>query len=310
MPHGLSPRARTDAARYGHEVPTRVRDRSPTVASAATSGSRALLRPVGLQAPSSSRPTRDRAQSRFGRAVGRRQSRRRSSRSSPRRATGRRPCWPSGPNARRSTGGLDLRRRHDNDPAVLLTYIAVALHRIERIDPRCSDRSPRQVPASRVLGDSSPPWPRCAQPVSLVLDHLEAVTNPESLDAVAALALRLPAGSQMAIGSRNALPLPAARLRAQGGIVEIGVEDLAMNRRRRRLAADCGGSRSRRSGRGRASSAGPRAGRSACTSPPWRCKRAAPPPRSERRSPATTGSWATTCVPSSSTVSRGPRCCS
>ncbi len=68
------------------------------------------------------------------------------------------------------------------------------------------------------------------QPVALVLDHLEAVTNRESLDAVAALALGLPAGSQMAIGSRDALPLPAARLRSQGGIVEIGVEDLAMDR--------------------------------------------------------------------------------
>ena len=66
------------------------------------------------------------------------------------------------------------------------------------------------------------------QPVSLVLDHLEAVTNQESLDAVAALALGLPAGSQIAIGSREALPLPAARLRSQGGIVEVGVDDLSM----------------------------------------------------------------------------------
>ena len=68
------------------------------------------------------------------------------------------------------------------------------------------------------------------RPVSLVIDHLEAVTNRDCLDAVVALALGLPAGSQMAIGSRDAVPLPAARLRSQGGIVEIGVEDLAMDR--------------------------------------------------------------------------------
>ena len=38
----------------------------------------------------------------------------------------------------------------------------------------------------------------------------------------------MPPGSQLAIGSRDELPLPVARLRAQGGIVEIGVDDLAM----------------------------------------------------------------------------------
>ena len=54
------------------------------------------------------------------------------------------------------------------------------------------------------------------------------MTNRESLDAIAALALGLPAGSQIAIGSRDVLPLPAARLRSQGGLVEIGVDDLSM----------------------------------------------------------------------------------
>ena len=66
-------------------------------------------------------------------------------------------------------------------------------------------------------------------PIALVIDNFEAVTNPECLDAVGVLALGLPAGSQLAIGSRDALPLPAARLRAQGGIVEVGIVDLAMD---------------------------------------------------------------------------------
>ena len=120
--------------------------------------------------------------------------------------------------------------RHDNDPAVLLTYIAVALHRIERIDPavfRSLSATGAGIKGPRRLISAIATMRR---PVSLVLDHLETVTNPESLDAVAALALSLPTGSQMAIASRNALPLPAARLRSQGGIAEIGVEDLAMNR--------------------------------------------------------------------------------
>ena len=46
------------------------------------------------------------------------------------------------------------------------------------------------------------------EPFLLVLDHFEAVTNRDCLDAVAAIALRLPPGSQLAIGSRDELPLP------------------------------------------------------------------------------------------------------
>ena len=118
---------------------------------------------------------------------------------------------------------------NDNDPAVLLTYIAVALHRIEPIDPgvfRSLTATGAGIKGPRRLISA---MAAMQQPVAVVLDHLEAVTNRESLDAVAALALGLPAGSQMAIGSRDALPLPAARLRAQGGIVEIGADELAMS---------------------------------------------------------------------------------
>ena len=64
--------------------------------------------------------------------------------------------------------------------------------------------------------------------MAFVLDHAEAVTNRECLDAITELALAVPAGSQFAIASRDTLPLPTARLRAQGGIVEIGAHDLAM----------------------------------------------------------------------------------
>ncbi len=116
----------------------------------------------------------------------------------------------------------------DNDPTVLLTYIAMALNRIEEIDPgvfRSITSSGASIKAPRRLNAA---MSTMEQPVSLVLDHLEAVTNQDTLDAVAALALGLPDGSQIAIGSRDALPLPAARLRSQGGLVEVGVEDLSM----------------------------------------------------------------------------------
>jgi LuxR family maltose regulon positive regulatory protein len=117
---------------------------------------------------------------------------------------------------------------HDNDPAVLLAYIAAALDRIEPIDPgvfRALTSPGAAVAVPRSLLSAIAAMPR---PVTLVLDHVEAVTNRACLDAIAELALGLPAGSQIAIGSRDRAPLPAARLRAQGGIEEIGVDALAM----------------------------------------------------------------------------------
>ena len=61
------------------------------------------------------------------------------------------------------------------------------------------------------------------EPVALVLDHLEQVSSQDCRDAVAELALHLPVGSQLAIATRNAPPLPMGRLRAAGEIVEVGV---------------------------------------------------------------------------------------
>jgi LuxR family maltose regulon positive regulatory protein len=46
---------------------------------------------------------------------------------------------------------------------------------------------------------------------------------------MAEIAIHLPAGSQLAFGSRRALPFPAALLRAQGQLEEVGVLDLAMD---------------------------------------------------------------------------------
>ena len=130
---------------------------------------------------------------------------------------------------RRSAVGWVSLDDHDNDPAVLLTYIAVALDRIERISPtvfRALASSGAAMEVPRRLASAMATMDR---PFTLVVDHLEAVTNRECLDTIAALAVAVPGGSQVAIASRDGLPLPEARLRAQGGIVEIGVDDLAMD---------------------------------------------------------------------------------
>jgi len=116
----------------------------------------------------------------------------------------------------------------DNDPVVLLTALAVALDRIEPVDPAI-------FPALASTGAPISMVPRLVSaaasvlpPVTVLLDQAEAVTNRQCLNMIAEFALRLPPGWQITLASRTAVPLPTARLRAQGGIAEFTAEDLAM----------------------------------------------------------------------------------
>ena len=116
----------------------------------------------------------------------------------------------------------------DNDPVVLLSALAVALGRIGPVDPAIfsalasSGADITMVPRFVAAVASVPP------PVTVLVDHAEAVTNKQCLNTIAEFALRLPPGWQLALASRTAVPLPIARLRAQGGVLEITADDLAM----------------------------------------------------------------------------------
>jgi LuxR family transcriptional regulator, maltose regulon positive regulatory protein len=132
--------------------------------------------------------------------------------------------------------------QRDNDPAVLLTYIAVALDRVEPIDPRIVRGL--AGPGASIVGAVSrlaAAMAAMAQPVALVLDHVELLGNQQSLDAVAELAAQLPTGAQLLLASRTAPPLPVALLRAQGRVVELGVEELAMDHQETRALLDGAG---------------------------------------------------------------------
>ena len=116
---------------------------------------------------------------------------------------------------------------HDNDPAVLLTYLAAALDRMEPIDPDVL--LPLSLPgvvAAQVVPRLAAEVSSMTEPVWLVLDHVELLSNQECLDAVAELAVRLPEGSCLALASRSRPPLP---MRSRGGrAIEMGVAELAM----------------------------------------------------------------------------------
>ena len=117
----------------------------------------------------------------------------------------------------------------DNDPVVLLSALAVALDRIEPIDPAVFWALVSSGAGITAVPKFVSAIASMRLPVTLVLDHIEAVTNKRCLNTIAELALHLPLGWQFALASRTKVPLPTARLRAQGGIVEIGADDLAMS---------------------------------------------------------------------------------
>ena len=128
------------------------------------------------------------------------------------------------------TAWISLDER-DNDPEILLASAAAALDRVETIDPELlrarwlGGPSIAATAVTRLAGAMS----AMREPTLLVLDHVEQVSNEDCRDAIAELALHLPVGSQLAIATRDAPPLPMARLRAARNVVEVGVADLALD---------------------------------------------------------------------------------
>ncbi len=120
----------------------------------------------------------------------------------------------------------------DNDPKVLLSYVAKALDAVEPIDERVFDAlaSPgSSVPGSVVprLGSA---FSSMTSPVVLVLDDVHVLRNSECRAALSVLADHVPGGSRLALSGRAQPPLPIARLRTGGKITEIGPGDLSLTR--------------------------------------------------------------------------------
>jgi LuxR family maltose regulon positive regulatory protein len=133
--------------------------------------------------------------------------------------------------------------RDDNDPAVLLAYLAAALDRIEPIDVDVlrTRAPPGTTVAATVARRVAATLATMAQPVTIVLDHTELLYHQPCRDAVAELAVRLPPTVRLAVASRGAPPLPVGRLRAHGSLLEVGVDDLAMDEPEARLLLESAG---------------------------------------------------------------------
>jgi LuxR family maltose regulon positive regulatory protein len=117
---------------------------------------------------------------------------------------------------------------HDNDPIVLLTHLAVTLDRISPLPAEifhalCSGGI--SVPAAVVprLGSALSQLPR---PLVLVVDDVHHLRDGAALDALVTLVGHVRGTTQVALAGRS-MPVPLARQRAQGRVVEIGVDGLA-----------------------------------------------------------------------------------
>jgi LuxR family transcriptional regulator, maltose regulon positive regulatory protein len=120
---------------------------------------------------------------------------------------------------------------NDNDPIVLLTYIAVALDRVSPLDPAVFEAlaSPGVSVEGTVVPRLGAALATSEQAVVLVLDDLHTLHDLKGLDAIAALGRHVPAGSQLALSTRGDPALPSATLRARGLAVEIGPDDLRLD---------------------------------------------------------------------------------
>ena len=133
--------------------------------------------------------------------------------------------------------------RRDDDAVVFLRYIAAAVDRVEPLPDEVFDalsgpggsswalRVPRVGSALAALD----------RPLVLALDDIHAVANPSCLDVLTELLRYVPAGSQIAIASREEPPLPLARWRAEGSVCEIGATELRMDEQEAEVLLEAAG---------------------------------------------------------------------
>jgi LuxR family maltose regulon positive regulatory protein len=119
----------------------------------------------------------------------------------------------------------------DNDPVVLLTYVATALARVTRIDAAVFEAlaSPGASVEAAIVPRLCAALAASDSPLVLVLDDLHALHDRSCLDAVATLARSVRDGAQLAVSARGAPDLQLDTWHGQGAALELGPEDLRMD---------------------------------------------------------------------------------
>src|SRR5262245_38451460 len=119
----------------------------------------------------------------------------------------------------------------ENDPASLLTYIALALDEIEPIDSGFvaalwarspTIGTPELQRFAAMLGSRRTPF-------VLVLDDVHELARRDVLDILAVLVTEMPPDCTIVLGSRRAIPLPLGRVRVRRRLVEVAADRLAFD---------------------------------------------------------------------------------
>jgi LuxR family maltose regulon positive regulatory protein len=122
--------------------------------------------------------------------------------------------------------------RDDNDPVRFWTYLIEAL-RTQHPAAGARSLAPLQAPRVDVITDVLPVLSAevATLPgrIVLVLDDYHLVTNPEIDDSLAFFVEHLPQALELVLASRSEPPLPLARLRARGELVEIDAQQLSFS---------------------------------------------------------------------------------
>jgi LuxR family maltose regulon positive regulatory protein len=122
--------------------------------------------------------------------------------------------------------------RSDNEPVELLTYIALALNRLEPLGAPVFAALSAPSPAieASVVPRLGKALSSMSRPLVLVLDDVHSIDSKPSLQALEMLIPHVPSGSKLVLASRRESALRLSRLRAEGALHELGVADLAFDR--------------------------------------------------------------------------------
>ena len=136
--------------------------------------------------------------------------------------------WAS--RSRRPFGWVSL-DGHDNDPVVLLSYIAAALDQIEPLPERVFDvlGSAGASIEGRIVPTLASALASINSSFALVLDDMQEIKDRQCLDAIEVLIDHLPGESQLVLAGQIQPSRRAGALRAHGQLLELGPSDLRMD---------------------------------------------------------------------------------
>jgi len=130
----------------------------------------------------------------------------------------------------------------DNDPAVLISRLAGALERVGPVDPELVAELSRRPPR---IGEVALPLLAAhldgRAPLVLVLDDTHLITSEKSRAILTFIAGAVAPNSQLVLVTRGEPGVSLGRLRAEGDLVEVGAEALALDVQETRDVAASGG---------------------------------------------------------------------